>query len=151
MLQTAENSSATGKRWKRRPGMIVWANNRKRRFEEWRKTIEQRLAELDAQRATLKARRQTGTRQRHAPQRCWRASSHRLEHGKDEEFCPALGRMARRELPDFLTRPGDKELFADLIGNAPAGETTGSAGDGRMSQGETCMGCVQEHDAAGRA
>ena len=35
-----------------------------------------------------------------------------------------------RELPDFLTRPGDKELFADLIGNATAGETTGSTEGG---------------------
>jgi hypothetical protein len=39
-----------------------------------------------------------------------------------------LGEWLKRELPDFLTRPGDKELFADLIDNAPAGETTGSAG-----------------------
>ncbi|ELT46270.1 Mobilization protein C, partial [Brucella intermedia M86] len=53
---------------------------------------------------------------------------HRLEHGKDEEFSRRLGEWLKRELPDFLTRPGDKELFADLIDNAPAGETTGSAG-----------------------
>jgi hypothetical protein len=75
---------------------------------------------------------------------------HRLENGKDE-FSRRLGEWLKRELPDFLTRPGDKELFADLIGNAPAGETTGSAGEAPHESGETCMGRVQEHDAAGRA
>ena len=48
---------------------------------------------------------------------------HRLENGKDEEFSRRLGEWLKRELPDFLTRPGDKELFADLIGNAPTGGT----------------------------
>ena len=32
----------------------------------------------------------------------------------------------RRELPDFLTRDGDKELFADLIGKAPHAPSAGS-------------------------
>ena len=53
---------------------------------------------------------------------------HRLESGKDEEFSRRLREWLKRELPDFLTRPGDKELFADLIANAPARETTDSAG-----------------------
>ncbi len=54
---------------------------------------------------------------------------HRLENGKDEEFSRRLSEWLKRELPDFLTRDGDKELFADLIGNVPAGQTAGSAGE----------------------
>ena len=95
-----------------------------------RKTIEQRLAELDAQRATLKARLSKQERANDTRRKVLLGALvlHRLENGKDEEFSRRLGEWLKRELPDFLTRPGDKELFADLIGNAPAGETTGSAG-----------------------
>ena len=94
-----------------------------------RKTIEQRLAELDAQRATLKA--WLGKQERaHDTRRKVLLGAlvlHRLETGKDE-ISHALPDWLRRELPGFLTRPGDKELFADLIANAPARETTDSAG-----------------------
>ena len=48
---------------------------------------------------------------------------------QDEEFSRRLSEWLKRELPDFLTRDGDKELFADLIGNVPAGQTAGSAGE----------------------
>ena len=49
----------------------------------------------------------------------------------DEDFSGEKSKtQIKRELPDFLTRPGDKELFADLIGNATAGETTGSTEGG---------------------
>ena len=94
-----------------------------------RKTIEQRLAELDAQRATLKARLSKQERANDTRRKVLLGALvlHRLENGKDE-ISRALPDWLRHELPDFLTRPGDKELFADLIGNAPAGETTGSAG-----------------------
>lgn len=94
-----------------------------------RKTIEQRLAELDAQRATLKARLSKQERANDTRRKVLLGALilHRLENGRDE-ISRALPDWLRRELPDFLTRPGDKELFADLIGSAPAGETTGSAG-----------------------
>ena len=45
---------------------------------------------------------------------------HRLEASKDEEFSRRLGDWLRRELPGFLTRDTDKELFADLL-KPPAG------------------------------
>jgi hypothetical protein len=44
---------------------------------------------------------------------------HRLEHGKDE-LSRALPDWLRRELPGFLTRDMDKELFDDLL--APDGD-----------------------------
>ena len=95
-----------------------------------RKTIEQRLAELDAQRATLKARLGQQERANDTRRKVLLGALvlHRLESGKDEEFSRRLREWLKRELPDFLTRPGDKELFADLIANAPAWETTDSAG-----------------------
>lgn len=95
-----------------------------------RKTIEQRLAQLDAQRAALKARLTKQERANDTRRKVLLGALvlHRLENGKDEEFSRRLGEWLKREQPDFLTRPGDKELFADLIGNAPSGDTTGSAG-----------------------
>ena len=96
-----------------------------------RKTIEQRLAELDAQRATLKARLSKQERANDTRRKVLLGALvlHRLESGKDD-FSRNLGEWLKRELPDFLTRDGDKELFADLIGNATAGETTGSTEGG---------------------
>ena len=95
-----------------------------------RKTIEQRLAELDAQRATLKARLGKQERANDTRRKVLLGALvlHRLESGKDEEFSRRLREWLKRELPDFLTRPGDKELFADLIASAPARATTDSAG-----------------------
>lgn len=82
-----------------------------------RKTIEQRLAELDAQRATLKARLSKQERANDTRRKVLLGALvlHRLEHGRDEEFSRRLSDWLRRELPGFLTRDMDKELFADLI------------------------------------
>ena len=95
-----------------------------------RKSIEQRLAELDAQRSALKARLGKQERANDTRRKVLLGALvlHRLETGKDE-FSRNLGDWLRRELPGFLTRDGDKELFADLIGNVPAGQTAGSAGE----------------------
>ena len=96
-----------------------------------RKTIEQRLAELDAQRATLKARLGKQERANDTRRKVLLGALvlHRLESGKDEEFSRRLREWLKRELPDFLTRPGDKELFADLLGKAADTQTAGSAGE----------------------
>ncbi len=89
-----------------------------------RKTIEQRLAELDAQRATLKARLSKQERARDTRRKVLLGALvlHRLEHGRDE-ISRALPDWLRRELPGFLTRDMDKELFADLIKPPSAGGT----------------------------
>ena len=80
-----------------------------------RKSIEERLAQLDAQRAALKARLGKQERANDTRRKVLLGALvlHRLEHGKDEEFARRLGEWLKRELPDFLTRPGDKELFAE--------------------------------------
>ena len=86
-----------------------------------RRSIEQRLAELDAQRAALKARISKQDRANDTRRKVLLGALvlHRLEGGPDQ-FSRDLGDWLRRELPGFLTRDGDKELFADLLG--PKGE-----------------------------
>ncbi len=81
-----------------------------------RKTIEQRLAELEAQRAALKARLSKKERANDTRRKVLLGALvlHRLEIGKDE-FSRNLGDWLRRELPGFLTRDGDKALFDDLL------------------------------------
>ncbi|MFG1466458.1 mobilization protein [Xanthobacter sp. DSM 24535] len=95
-----------------------------------RKSIEERLAQLDVQRATLKARLGKQERANDTRRKVLLGALvlRRLESGKDE-FSRRLDEWLKRELPDFLTRDGDKELFADLLGNVPAGQTAGSAGE----------------------
>ncbi|WP_216333675.1 mobilization protein [Rhizobium sp. X9] len=95
-----------------------------------RKSIEERLAQLDAQRAALKARLGKQERANDTRRKVLLGALvlHRLEGGKDD-FSRNLGDWLRRELPGFLTRDGDKELFADLLGASPAGQTAGSTGE----------------------
>ncbi|PYG53705.1 mobilization protein [Rhizobium sp. UGM030330-04] len=94
-----------------------------------RKTIEQRLAELEAQRSALKARLSKTERNNDMRRKVLIGSLvlHHLEASNDQEFSAKLGEWLRRELPGFLTRDNDKALFADLIGPAQPG--TGEGGD----------------------
>ncbi len=82
-----------------------------------RKTIEQRLAELDVQRSALKARLSKTERNNDMRRKVLIGSLvlHHLETSEDQEFKQQLGAWLRRELPGFLTRDNDKALFADLI------------------------------------
>ena len=98
-----------------------------------RKTIEQRLAELDAQRSALKARLSKTERNNDTRRKVLIGSLvlHQLETSNDQEFSKQLGEWLRRELPDFLTRDNDKALFDDLIGQG----LTGTAENGDGGQG----------------
>ena len=82
-----------------------------------RKTIEQRLAELEAQRSALKARLSKTERNNDMRRKVLIGSLvlHHIETSEDPSFSKQLGAWLRRELPDFLTRDNDKALFADLI------------------------------------
>ncbi|MDZ7875645.1 MAG: mobilization protein [Rhizobium sp.] len=93
-----------------------------------RKSIEQRLAELDAQRSALKARlsKQDRTNDTRRKVLLGALVLHRLENANDPEFTKRLGDWLRRELPGFLTRDNDKALFADLLGAVPANTTENS-------------------------
>ena len=83
-----------------------------------RKSIEQRLAELDAQRSALKARLSKQDRANDTRRKVLLGALvlHRLENANDPEFTKRLGEWLRRELLGFLTRDNDKALFADLLG-----------------------------------
>ena len=96
-----------------------------------RKSIEQRLAELDAQRSALKARLGKQERANDTRRKVLLGALvlHRLENSNDPDFTNRLTAWLRKELPGFLTRDGDKELFADLIGATATGQTAGSTGE----------------------
>ncbi len=93
-----------------------------------RKSIEERLAQLDAQRAALKAKLGKEERAKDTRRKVLLGALvlHRLENSNDPDFTKRLGDWLRRELPEFLTRDGDKELFADLLGKAPHSSSVGS-------------------------
>jgi len=80
-----------------------------------RRSIEERIAQLEAQRKTLQAR--LGKQERaHDTRRKVLLGAlvlNRLE--KSSEFSKRLGDWLRRELPGFLTRDVDKLLFSDIL------------------------------------
>jgi hypothetical protein len=95
-----------------------------------RRSIEERLAQLEAQRKTLQARLGKQERARDTRRKILLGALvlHRLETSGDGEFSKRLGDWLRRELPGFLTRDDDKALFADLL-KRPAEEPTPAKAD----------------------
>ena len=81
-----------------------------------RKTIEERIAQLDARKKALKARLGKQERAEDTRRKILLGALvlHRLDNGKDE-FSRNLSAWLRRELPGFLTRDIDKDLFSDLL------------------------------------
>ncbi len=81
-----------------------------------RKTIEQRIAELEVRKKTLMAR--LGKRERAEDTRrkilLGALVLHHLDRGEDP-FLLDLANWLRRELPGFLSRDQDKILFPDFI------------------------------------
>lgn len=80
--------------------------------------IEQRIAQLEAKAKALKARMAQQDRAKDTRRKILLGALvlHRLEQGGDGEFSKRLGDWLRRELPGFLTREEDKNLFSDIIG-----------------------------------
>lgn len=89
-----------------------------------RRSIEERLAQLDAQRKTLQSRLGKQERARDTRRKVLLGALvlHRLEaakeKGEDEGW---LSDWVKRELPGFLTREDDKTLFTDIL-KTPAKE-----------------------------
>lgn len=97
-----------------------------------RKSIEERLAQIEAQRKTLKARLGKQERSEDTRRKVLLGALvlHRLETSGDGEFSKRLGEWLKRELPGFLTRDADKALFADILKPEPGstnGVSTGEA------------------------
>ena len=81
-----------------------------------KRSIEDRLAQLDAQRQALKARLGKQERARDTRRKVLLGALvlHRLSEDK-REFDKTLKEWLQRELPGFLSRPDDKALFDDLL------------------------------------
>jgi hypothetical protein len=86
-----------------------------------RRSIEERISQLEAQRKTLQAKLGKQDRAKDTRRKILLGALvlYRLEKSGDEEFCRRLGVWLRRELPDFLTHDDDKALFADLLTAPP--------------------------------
>ena len=95
-----------------------------------RKTIGQRITELEERKKALVAR--LGKQERaHDTRRKVLLGAlvlHRLENSNDADFTGRLGDWLRKELPGFLTRDGDKALFDDILlpASSPEGISTGN-------------------------
>jgi hypothetical protein len=82
-----------------------------------RKTIQQRIAELETRKKTLKARLGKQERARDTRRKILLGALvlHRLEHSHDADFTRRLRDWLQKELPGFLTREGDSDLFDDIL------------------------------------
>lgn len=96
-----------------------------------RRTIEQRLAQIEARRRTLKARLGQQERREDTRRKILLGALvlHRLVNSNDAEFTRGLRDWLRRELPGFLIRDADKILFADLLPSEAAGASGGNSGE----------------------
>ncbi len=94
-----------------------------------RKSIAERIAQLDARKKTLQARMGKQERANDTRRKVLLGALvlHRLENVGDGEFSKRLGDWLHRELPGFLTRESDKALFAELLGVSDAGRPVGLA------------------------
>ena len=90
-----------------------------------RRSIADRLAQLDAQRKSLAARLGKQDRANDTRRKVLLGALvlQRLETSNDPDFSKCLADWLRRELPGFLTREADRTLLADLI-VAPGKETS---------------------------
>ena len=89
------------------------------------RTIEEWLAQLEAQKKTLQARLGKQERARDTRRKILLGALvlHRLEQSDDAEFPKRMGDWLKQELPRFLTREEDKALFTDLLSGS-GGETS---------------------------
>ncbi|MGO7455366.1 mobilization protein [Rhizobium ruizarguesonis] len=100
-----------------------------------RKTIGERLAQLEAQRKTLQIRLSKQERAIDTRRKVLIGALvlHRLENDRDVQFAGGIAEWPRRELPKFLTRDGDRDLFDDLLKpqlHEPSRGNIGNVGNG---------------------
>jgi hypothetical protein len=86
-----------------------------------RRSIEERISQLEAQRKILQAKLGKQDRAKDTRRKILLGALvlDRLEKSGDEKFSKGLGAWIRQELPGFLTRDDDKALFADLLTALP--------------------------------
>ena len=83
-----------------------------------KRSIAERLAQLEAQRKSLQTKLGKQERARDTRRKVLLGAFllHRLEKGQDAFSKEQLPDWLRRELPGFLTREDDAALFGDLLG-----------------------------------
>lgn len=89
-----------------------------------RKTIGQRITELEERKKALVARLGKQDRARDTRRKILLGAFvlHRLENSNDFDFTRRISDWLRKELPGFLTRDGDKDLFHDILLPASSSE-----------------------------
>ena len=94
-----------------------------------RKTIHERLTQIEARRQTLKARLSKLQRVEDTRRKILIGALvlHHREHGIDA-VSKSLTDWLRQELPGFLQRDVDRQLFADLLMPAPSRDQSSSEG-----------------------
>ncbi|TBB16744.1 mobilization protein (plasmid) [Rhizobium ruizarguesonis] len=97
-----------------------------------RKTIGERLAQLEAQRRTLQIRLSKQERAIDTRRKVLIGALvlHRLENDRDVQIGGGLAAWLRSELPKLLTRDGDRDLFDDLLKPQANEPTIGNIGNG---------------------
>ena len=87
-----------------------------------RRSIAERLAQLEAQRKSLQTKLGKQERAKDTRRKILLGALvlHRLEKGQDAFSKDQLPDWLRRELPGFITRDDDAALFPDLIGESGA-------------------------------
>ncbi|XAZ26075.1 mobilization protein (plasmid) [Sinorhizobium sp. B11] len=100
-----------------------------------RKTIGERLAQLEAQRKTLQIRLSKQERAIDTRRKVLIGALvlYRLENNRDIQIGGGLAGWLRAELPKFLTRDGDRNLFDDLL--KPVAKETVVGNSGTSSDG----------------
>ena len=83
-----------------------------------KRSIAERLAQLEAQRKTLQTKLGKQERAKDTRRKVLLGAFllHRLEKGQDGFSKDHLPAWLKKELPGFITREDDAALFADLIG-----------------------------------
>jgi hypothetical protein len=89
-----------------------------------KRSIAERLAQLEAQRKTLQTKLGKQERARDTRRKVLLGAflMHRLEKGQDAFSKEQLPAWIKRELPGFITRDDDAALLADLVGQPAPGE-----------------------------
>lgn len=82
-----------------------------------RKTLEEQLSQLEEKKKALQARIQKQERAKETRRKILIGALvlDRMGSDRDPEFARRLTEWLRRELPSFLTRQIDRNLFEDLI------------------------------------
>lgn len=81
------------------------------------KSLEEQISQLEAKKKSLQARLQKQERAKETRRKILIGALvlDRMSGDRDPEFARRLSDWLRRELPGFLTRQIDRDLFEDLI------------------------------------